>query len=161
MKPVEHLAVSSALGAGVWAASGAPGAVVTAAAAGVLVDADHALDYYLWFVRGSRGRVIYALHGWEYLLPIGALAAASGWHPLIVAAWLGYASHLVGDQLSNHAQPLSYSLAYRALHRFRMADVAEGWRPPARGSLERALPFGQRVVPWLRWLARGLGVGPR
>ena len=123
MAPPMHLLVASALGMGVYAATGSAVAGAATVVSGVLPDADHLLDYYNWFVRGRVRRLFYLLHGWEYLAAFLVLAAALGWPPVLVGITVGYASHIVGDYLVNARGILVYSLAYRVGHRFRMQSL--------------------------------------
>ena len=162
MKPVGHIAVASAVGLGVAAATQSPWAVVTALGSGVLVDADHAIDYYRWFVLRKRERVFYLLHAWEYLPLLVLASAISGWNPLLLGATAGYLSHLVADQWANKAYTFTYSIIYRAAHGFNMQKVSP-WR--IDGSYENLVELvegfhlGNRLSPRIaRFLSRRLRV---
>ena len=114
MKPLAHLALSSAIGCGVWAATGDINALPSAAAAGFLPDVDHFFDYYNWYVRRDRRRMIVFLHAWE-LVVVGALvyafAVREAW---MLAVVLGYAGHVIADQVFNNGYLHGYSLLARA-----------------------------------------------
>ena len=149
MRPLGHLAVSAGTGAVLWALTDEPWAFVSTVTAGVLVDADHVVDYANWALRQHPERVLYVFHGWEYLAPGVALGALLSWPPALVGALLGYALHLIGDQFANRAYPLSYSIVYRARHHFRMLEVSP-WTPDASlHDLRSSLPFAHRWVPAL------------
>jgi len=124
MRPGGHIVVASAVGLGVAAATQSPWAFATSLGAGVLVDADHSVDYFRWFVLKNRGRVLYLLHAWEYLPLLVLASAISDWNPLVLGATAGYLSHLVADQWANKAYALTYSIIYRAAHGFRIQKVS-------------------------------------
>ena len=149
MKPAGHIAISTALGGGIAVATGEPAALATAVGAGVLIDADHTLDYYQWYGKGRRERVFYLLHGWEYGALLVAVGFIFGWNPLLLAAALAYLAHIMADQIANSGYPLTYSLLYRAMHGFNMSRVSP-WRvdgPPPR--LRDLVPLGNALVPRL------------
>ena len=149
MKPAGHVAISTAIGAGVAGATGEPLAVATAIAAGVFIDADHSLDYYHWFVRRKTDRVFFLLHGWEYLGLLLVAGYVSAWNPLVLGALGGYASHLVADQIANHAYAFTYFLTYRARHGFRIDRVSPWTVEGSRRDLLKVLqsmPWGQRYA---------------
>lgn len=114
-------------------------------ASGFLVDADHLVDHGLRNSSLGRGgeRLVLALHGWEYLLPLGwleskLLRSRSGY-----GLTLGLLVHLVVDHLTNDANsPLTYFVLYRASrgfagrffageagqHAWRDAPIRQMWR---------------------------------
>jgi hypothetical protein len=119
------------LAAGLWWVGG-PKAAVAGAAASLMVDLDHVVDY-LWQRPGPltpaaffhyyhTNQVPYLLlvtHSWELL----ALAWL-GWWWLGGAVWLGallagWSWHLVCDQAGNRVGIWLYFLVYRAWRRFR------------------------------------------
>jgi hypothetical protein len=124
MSPGGHIGVASAVGVGVAIVTQSPWAIATAVGAGVLVDADHSIDYYRWFVMRNRKRVFYLLHAWEYLALLVMASAISDWNPLLLGATAGYLSHLVADQWANKAYAFTYSIIYRAAHGFRMQKIS-------------------------------------
>ena len=89
MGPVGHTVASLGIGGSVWAATGSLMAVPAAAAAGVLVDADHILDYFNWYWRRDLRRVFLLLHGWEMGI-VGLLVVLAGaYHPVFSCGRLG------------------------------------------------------------------------
>jgi hypothetical protein len=91
----------------------------TALAAGVLVDADHLVDYGLYRCSGQRRWLILPLHGWEYGAILLTAGGASPWGGLARAAALGLLLHLAVDQATNRpGHPALYSVLYRLRHRF-------------------------------------------
>lgn len=149
MRLVPHAAASGAVGLGVWAATGDAAAVPAALAAGVLPDLDHLLDYYNWYIRRDHRRLFLLLHGWEYLVAGIAVYVAYLSEPWLLAALLGYATQIGGDQLFNHQRPFTYSLAARAALRFDRRRCS--WSHPARAyeAAVGALPFGRAAAR--RW----------
>jgi hypothetical protein len=144
--PVAHTAVAAAVGGAVWAATGEPMAMPVAFGAGVLIDVDHVLDYYNWFIRRDRHSCFLVLHAWEYAAVGLALAAGVWQHPLAFATVLGYIGHLALDNTANPVNRGTYSLAYRAWRRFdRKALVFE--ERTLQETLRRYIPFWKRVEP--------------
>jgi len=126
---------------------GGVGAALAALCGGVLIDADHLLDYGVTRLTGRRSWFLAPLHGWEWAgglalavwprrrRPLGVLLAA------LAVAW---ALHLVHDLLSNRpAHPGVYALSFRLWHRFR--SEATGWS--TAGGFH-AWTDG----PWWRWV---------
>ena len=159
MKPAAHLALSTAIGGGVWAATGEINALPSAVAAGFLCDVDHLLDYYNWYVRRDRQRTIVFLHAWELVVAgafVYAFAVREAW---MLAVVLGYAGHVVTDQIFNDGYLWTYSLLARALVGFRAKRVDPG--DPAyayRRLLETLPPFIR--PPLERWFESRLHPEP-
>jgi membrane-bound metal-dependent hydrolase YbcI (DUF457 family) len=157
MRPTGHIILAAAVGVGVATATGSPWALATTIGTGVFVDSDHTLDYYQWFVRGKTDRVYYLLHAWEHLALLSAATVWSSYNPLLVGATLGYMSHLLADQIANHAYLFTYSLIYRAKHRFMMSKISpwtvEGSRADFLSSVG-TMPFGKQLTPWAARLLR-------
>ena len=148
MKPLAHLALSTAIGGGVWAATGEVNALPAAAAAGVLPDVDHFLDYYNWYVRRDRRRIIVFLHAWE-LAAAGALVCAFAVRePWMLAVVLGYAGHVIADQVFNKGYVHTYSFLARSLMRFSAERIHSGDQTHSYRSLLETLP--SFVRPMLR-----------
>lgn len=161
MKPAGHIVISSAIGLTVAATTDTPWAMATALVPGVLVDVDHVLDYYQWFIRRKTDRVFYLLHGWEYALLLAVAGLVLSWHPLVLGAFLGYLSHIVADQLVNKAYPLTYSLAYRARHGFLMSRVSPWTIEGSTADLAKVLtafPMGKKLFVLVMGKRRAGGV---
>ena len=111
-------------------------------ATGVLIDADHLIDYLLFRQAGRRRWVVLPLHGWEYGLALLLSDRLGRWSGLARAAALGLILHLLLDLATNRpADPALYSVVYRLHHRFAAARL----RPGGGG--------GAWVhQPWWRWL---------
>ena len=149
MRPWEHVAASTVLGAGVYAWTGAAPAFWACLGAGVLVDLDHLVDWG-WHAHRHRREVkpLFSRRSFEYFfhnryleapdaplvvplhgLEIWCVAIALAWafpHPAAVGALVGYSGHLLLDVLVNPArsgfQARSYWLTLRIAHSFRSRD---------------------------------------
>ena len=86
MGPVGHIAISTVIGASVWGATGSLAAGGAAVGVGVLVDVDHAIDYYQEWVKRRPYLVLKLLHGWEYSI-IGLLVSPTTWVALLIGSW--------------------------------------------------------------------------
>ena len=120
-RPLVHLGVSLGLAGLQLARTRRLAPALAPLLTGVLVDADHFVDYALQRVAPEPlgDRQVLPAHGWE-VLPLFALAEARLLgrrtdHGLAI----GLAAHLLLDQLTNEpTHPLTYSLIYRASKRF-------------------------------------------
>jgi hypothetical protein len=150
MDLLPHIAVSAAIGAGVWAATGEANALPAALGAGVLPDLDHIPDYYLRYVRGRWGRLFIVLHGWEYAAAGAAVYALWVREPWMLAVVLGYLSQVGSDQVFNRVKWHTYFLALRAARGFRVERVLNREDVRSYMSIVRSAPFGKaRLKRWL------------
>ena len=149
MKLGPHIALSSAAGGVVWAATGEAIALPAAVAAGVLPDADHLLDYYLKYVRRDFRFVFLLFHAWEYLA-VGILVYALWFtEPWMLAVLLGYATQVGADQWHNMVKWDTYLITARARRRFRSVEVLGRTDFLAYHALVNSVPFGRRLLlPW-------------
>ena len=151
MGPVGHTLISSALGVGVGAATGSPEAGAVALGVGVLMDMDHLVDFYQWYVKGHPNRVYVLLHAWEYSA-FGVVALA--WiyfHPLVLAVVLAQLLHVATDHFHNRISPYGYFITYRILNRFDAAVITPGISGIySYRSWPMLLPFGSRLRPWFQ-----------
>ena len=126
-----------------------PAAGAGALAGGLLIDADHLLDYAWTRARNEKSHYLAPLHSWELVLGLGWLGRKAvqrarrrrvpdrwvgreRWvdAPLVAAALvggaLGMGLHLAVDVVGNRPDhPGVYSLLYRLRHGFRRE--ATGW----------------------------------
>lgn len=96
-------------------------AVVT----GLLVDLDHLVEYYWWFVKEDRSRVLYFLHSYELMAPALLAGYLSGWDPMILGVSMAFIGHLITDQIANPVRPFTYFFTYRALKRFKRNEIVD------------------------------------
>ena len=158
--PVGHAAISVSIGGAVSVSTGTPLALPAALVTGVLIDADHVPDYYLWYWRRDRRWFFVPGHAWEIGVAALALAIAVGSGPIVMAAVLGYFGHLFADQFGNRlAHPLVYSILYRSYARFDRIHLA-GEVPDTFGEAFERVPLWGVVGPRVIALARRLGLEP-
>ncbi len=101
-----------------WAATKNPLAIPAAYTTGVLIDVDHAIDYFNWYVLKNDRRALIIFHAWEFSL-IGLVALFAFWqHPIFIAAVLGHVAHITADQIANKLHPMAYLITYRISHKF-------------------------------------------
>jgi len=99
--------------------------------AGILMDVDHVLDYFLecgrpfeWrrFFRASYRReylrYFLVVHAWEWLPLFWLCAWVSGWNPWIAGLALGWAQHMTVDQILNKGRAWAYFFLWRWKHKF-------------------------------------------
>ena len=123
MGPVGHVLVSSAVGGGVWAATGSPVAAGVTVAVGVLMDADHLFDYFQRYARGKCGKLYVPLHAWEYSL-VGLVLIAVGLnHPIFLGAVLAHLTHVGSDHWHNDLGRFGYSITFRAIKGFNFNAI--------------------------------------
>ena len=142
MGPVGHGLLSAGIGGAVWLGTHSVSAVPVAVGVGVLMDVDHVLDYYRWYVRKRRDKVFFLLHAWEYLALFLLIAALFNWSPLLIAALAAYFGHLVTDQVYYRAFPLGYFLSFRIIKGFHAQEVAPWDLSSAYKALTQGVPFG-------------------
>ncbi len=124
MGPIGHIAAAAGMGATVWVVTGSALAVPAALAAGVLVDLDHLVDFLDSRENGHYRHMLRPFHAWEYSGALLALALLPWFfHPIFLAAVLGYLSHMLLDQVVNRVHPLAYFIIYRASHGFRRRQL--------------------------------------
>ena len=166
MGPVGHTAVSTVIGASVWGATGSPLAGAVAVGAGVVVDIDHLVDYYRWWVMRRPDKVLVLLHGWEYSI-VGLLVLnLVFYHPIFLAVVLAHLGHVATDHFHNRLSPLGYSIVYRAWVRFDAQKIAPGIHLEySYLSLPGMFPMRRMWEPWYRrkiepWIAARVGTRP-
>ena len=120
--------ISLSIGGAVWAVTKSPYSMVAATVTGVMIDIDHLVEYYRWFVKEDNSKVFYFLHSYELLVPVFLAGYLSGWDPVVVGISFAFLGHLLTDQLVNPMMPLAYFFTYRALKGFRRHEiVAAEW----------------------------------
>ena len=145
MKPPGHAAVSLAIGGALWAVTKSPYALVSAVVAGVMVDLDHLVEYYWWFVKEDHTRVWYFLHSYELAVPSLLGAYLSGWDPIVMGASFAFLGHVLTDQLVNPMAPLAYFFSYRAMNGFRRNRIVNSdWEELQRDFLR--VPVTRRIL---------------
>jgi hypothetical protein len=137
MSPNQHVATS--IGAGVllgllmrsWVAG------LSCFLAGVLVDLDHLLDFWLnrgfslspkkffdFCYFGTTTRFLDILHGYEFIPLLVWVGSIPGCLDIGWGVTTGYTLHLLGDQFFNtHLNRWTYFFSYRLFHGFSSAKI--------------------------------------
>ena len=167
MEPKGHAAISTAVGASVWGVTGSPLAGGVAVVAGVVVDVDHLVDYYQWWVKRRPNKVFLVFHAWEYSIAGFLVLGLAYYHPILLAVVLAHLGHVATDHFHNAISPFGYSLIYRAWVRFDAKKIAPGIRlERTYRSLPRMFPMRRFWEPWYRrkiepWIASRVDSIPR
>ena len=117
--------ISLTIGGVLWAVTKSPYSMLAASITGVMIDLDHLVEYYWWFIKEDRTRVWYFLHSYELLVPALLASYLSGWDPVVMGVSFAFLGHLLTDQLANPVRPLTYFFTYRAMKGFRMSEVLD------------------------------------
>ncbi len=131
MKPIYHAAVSLMISALVWLWLRSISAALGCFLAGVFVDLDHIIDYYLAYGGRFRPRhlcyvfefeafnnILVLLHAWEWI-PVALLIVwLTDWQPVGLGLVIGFTIHLILDHLINNHSPWAYFISYRLAHCF-------------------------------------------
>lgn len=143
MRPAQHIALTAVASAPVYLATRSPQITAVFAAAGVLIDLDHLMDFVLWdkrpldpkrFLKEGVPRtwpkLIYLLHGYEWI----AMLAIISWklaNPYLWAITIGWIFHLSIDEIGNRMPanrtrifPMFYFFTFRLLHGFKRDRIA-------------------------------------
>ena len=123
MKPPGHAVISLSIGGVLWAVTKSPYSMLAAAVTGVMVDLDHLVEYYWWFVKEDHTRAWFFLHSYELAVPAFLAGYLSGWNPVVLGISFAFLGHLITDQIANPVGPFTYFLSYRAAKRFRRTAI--------------------------------------
>lgn len=131
MKMSQHIVVSVAVSGVLWLVTRSWVGAATCFLAGVFIDLDHLIDY--WINCGPRRplrqlftafryeffeNIIVFLHAWEWMALVLVVTWWLDWRPAMLGLLVGAASHLAIDHWYNAHSPWAYFLAYRLRHRF-------------------------------------------
>ena len=145
MKPPGHAIVSLSIGAILLGVTKSPYSLVAAFLTGVMIDLDHLVEYYRWFIKEDNSRVYFFLHSYELLVPAFLAGYLSGWDPVVLGVSFAFLGHLLSDQLANPVGPLTYFFTYRAMKGFRRREIVHAEWEDLRRDLLR-LPFTRRIL---------------
>ena len=131
MKPVCHLGVSIIMGAATFLTTKTISPSIACFLVGWLVDVDHIWDFYKnvgkgftvkkflkTFEDGEIKKAYLYLHSYELLFGLICLCFFSHFNYLLSFTTLGFAIHLVFDQIFNPVKPLTYFITYRILNSY-------------------------------------------
>jgi len=132
MLPSGHVIASGIFSICVGAYFRSIGCAIVSFTAGVLLDADHFLDYFANYKFTFNVRDVYnvclgtklnrlylILHSYEFVVILWAAIFILRLSNIWVAFALGYTQHLLIDQMTNHVRPLGYFLIYRMVNGFK------------------------------------------
>ena len=119
MKPPGHAVISLTIGGVLWATTKSPYSLVAAFVTGVMIDIDHLVEYYWWFVKEDQSKAWLFLHSYELVVPAFLAGYFSGWDPVVLGISLAFLGHLLTDQVANPVGPFAYFFTYRAMNGFR------------------------------------------
>ncbi len=131
MRPLHHLAYSSAVASVLLLTTKSPKVAVACVASGVLVDLDHLIEYsnycggkWKWeeFSTGSyfntKGTVKVIFHSWETAAVMWGIVLKNSLirrSSFLYGITVGYTLHLILDQLGNNLNGMGYFELYRWL----------------------------------------------
>ncbi len=131
MKPICHLGISIITGAATFLTTKTISPSIACFLVGWLVDVDHIWDFYKnvgkdftvkkflkTFEDGEIKKAYLYLHSYELLFGLICLCFFSHFNYLLSFTTLGFAIHLVFDQIFNPVKPLSYFIIYRILNSY-------------------------------------------
>ncbi|HHT9124082.1 MAG TPA: hypothetical protein ACFYEF_14540 [Candidatus Wunengus sp. YC63] len=135
MKPICHLGVSIITGVVTFLTTKTISPSIACFLAGWLVDVDHIWDFYKnagkdfnvkrfvnAFENGEVKKAYLYLHSYELLFTLALLCFFTHFNHLLSFTTLGFAVHLLFDQIFNPVKPLTYFITYRILNSYN-ADV--------------------------------------
>ena len=135
MRLRNHVLLSAGLGGILYGVTRSPVAAGCCFVAGVLPDADHVLDFWVYKRKITLTREIFHgfykrfgkiyiwFHSIELLIPLAIVTyffRIAGLGLLI-----GFLAHLIADFLSYELQPLAYSLGYRVVRGFNLSYICK------------------------------------
>ncbi|MCX5716069.1 MAG: hypothetical protein NTV07_04305 [Candidatus Omnitrophica bacterium] len=132
MKLKNHVISSGIVGSTVYLITGSPAGAIASVAAGILIDTDHIIDYYLNFGFSLNLRKIYLvinsyklnkiyifLHSFELLAAFWLVTFLIPLSMVYFAIGVGLTLHILLDQICNPVMPRAYFLTYRIAHGFK------------------------------------------
>ena len=126
MLPLAHAGASGVISILVWVYFKSAGYAAISFIAGVFIDLDHLIDYYLNHPFTARIKEIYAtcaamrlkkiyivLHSYELIILLWISIFAFGLGNFWKAIAIGMTQHIIFDQITNPINTYGYFLAYR------------------------------------------------
>ena len=126
MKIEHHITLSTAISGVLFLIFKSWELSISSLIAGILIDIDHAFDYFLerglrlhwkeflsYFYNEKHKKIILFLHGWEWLFCLGSAAVLTKFNPWVTGVFIGYGHHMVFDYFYSRTSILTYSLIWR------------------------------------------------
>ena len=136
MKLQHHISISILISTLIWWIFSSWIIALSSLASGVLIDADHGLDFLIEFRKrftvrelieafNSRklDRVRLVFHSWELLLLLVIATYLLNWNPWVAGILIGFGQHLIFDQVFNHTKGFAYFLLWRWRNGFRYSKL--------------------------------------
>jgi hypothetical protein len=131
MKLKHHITASIIFSAFFFAISKSWVIFTSSLLSGVLIDCDHVLDYFCEFRNRFRvkkffdiyynGKILFFMivfHSWELLALLSICIFSMSGNPWIVGVTIGFAQHIVLDQIFNKPNKWSYFFFWRLKNSF-------------------------------------------
>lgn len=137
----QHIVSSGIISSVIYALTNSPLSAIASFLAGVFIDLDHVIDYYLNYgfnhkfkeayeamVNFRLSRIYLFLHSLEllavfwvviFLIPLGSIYCAIA---------IGFTQHIIFDQISNPVSPKAYFLSYRVSNKFKHESIIDPLR---------------------------------
>ncbi|MEI8176519.1 MAG: hypothetical protein WCG78_06590 [Candidatus Omnitrophota bacterium] len=144
MKPKNHIIASGIVSTGVYIVTHSPVSGVVSFLAGVLIDLDHLIDYYLNYGATYKlghiytaldecrlSRVYLFLHSFELLVLFWVAVFLVPLNGICCAIALGFTQHIFLDQYYNPVTPRAYFLSYRYAHKFTKESIIDRSKLPS------------------------------
>jgi len=138
MKPKQHIIASGIISYMVYMVTNSPLSALASFLAGVLIDLDHLIDYYLNYGLTYKIKEIYKaieelqlpkvyvfLHSYEVLVVLWGLIFLVPLNHVYFAIAIGMTQHMFFDQLCNPLKPKAYFLIYRIANGFEREHFIE------------------------------------
>ena len=145
-----HVAASVIASAATYAVSQSAAMAAVTLLSGILMDADHLLDYVVMtrppysirrlfdtYYQNRHVNVFLLFHSWELLGILAFAAIATRWEPVLTGLLIGMGHHLLLDQIFNYPYLLGYFLTYRIYNRL---SYARCFRRPAKPTHNEVSP---------------------
>lgn len=120
MKIKHHAVVSTIVSGILYSVFKSWGLAIASFVSGIFVDLDHIIDFLIakglrfhpeqffnYFNEknfGSRDRLFFLFHAWEWLILIAVAAWLTGWNFWITGLLIGYGHHMLLDELYNSSR---------------------------------------------------------
>lgn len=139
MKLEHHTAFSILISGALYMVFKSWGLAAACLLSGIFIDLDHIIDYlreygppfkikkfFRIFNEGRLQKAVLILHGWEWVFLLCMFSWMTDWNPFIIGLTLGFAQHLLLDEISNGTNPWGYFLLWRWKNDFVYETVFPG-----------------------------------
>ncbi len=147
MKIEHHVTLSTVISGILFAVFKSWELSITSFIAGILIDIDHVIDYFIehglrsnlkeflpYFYKEKHRKITLLFHGWEWLFCLGAAAILTEFNPYVTGVLIGYGHHIAFDYFYNKTSVWTYSLIWRWKKNFDSQTIFprdRGYNPKA------------------------------